>query len=200
MLTIAATEQAEAMSNARAIGVQHGEVTEAAVSSQIAPGAQGKTATQGTGSGSRHFTQQGTAELSWAAMGATAASITRMGYASVSASNGMPLSVPKDPRKSRARVEAVSRGQTMDLFTPKDLTGVGKQKVVQVASAGANLPPAVTFSHSQMGDGPNAISHAGQAVAASFAGSGAGLSEGWTGAQMSVAAKPQPDAEEPLFR
>jgi hypothetical protein len=80
----------------------------------------------------------------------------------VAASNAMPLAQPEG-------TPGTSRGVTLRTFNPTSATGVGAKKDVIVgASIGMALLPAGSFSQSDTGDGPHAISSAGQAVASSF--------------------------------
>jgi hypothetical protein len=136
--------------------VSHAQVTVKAISGDKLPRAAGRVATS-----SNVYTTSGEVEAPVAAFGSLALSVTDKALAA-SAPESMQLAQNKGTR-------GASRGTTMPAFEPQDVgKGVGYQKKVQVASVGLNNRPSNSFSMSERGDGPHAVSRAGEAVSAAM--------------------------------
>jgi hypothetical protein len=153
--TAAITNNAEAVTNARSVGVMSNEMTRSALASTRFPGPMGRVSTNDI------YQQIGSAELPIAAWGATAESSTQGGAAAVAASNAMQLALPPGP--------GAARGTTMSTQDPKAPHGAGKTKNVMLAAVGTTDRPAGAFSMVDLGDGPHAVAQAGEANSVSFA-------------------------------
>lgn len=154
------TGMAEARSAAVAPGFAHMEPLIASLAAYILPGPQSKATTQDTSLTSPGISMT-TGENAGAAFGTVAGAATDQGAFAVAASTAMPLAAPRG-------TPGTSRGSTLKTFDPTDVRGAGKSHAVMVKSIGMNLLPAGSFANSDRGDGPYAISSAGQAVASAY--------------------------------
>jgi hypothetical protein len=158
-LTLATTEYAEASSNGLSAGLSHSEPSLVAAASQTFPAGMSRVSTPTV------VLNQGASEMPAAAFRTAAVAATAGGAAAVSLSEGMLLA-------EDVRAPGASRGSTLNTFNPPDAgRGAGKQGLVRLASVGVNSRPAKAYTISEMGDGPHAISHAGEAVATAFSSS-----------------------------
>lgn len=150
------TLHAESRTQSRGVGFPHFEGTEVAIAASIFPGSQTRVATNDIRQ------NNGPAlEVPGAAFGPVALSATDQGAYAVAASDSMYQAQPQG-------TPGTSRGSTLRTFNPSTLGAAAKGTQVLGASVGMQLPPPGSFSESDRGDGPNAISSAGEAVAASY--------------------------------
>jgi hypothetical protein len=158
-LAAAITPKAQAISAGTGGGVaSHDKSTIQAIATDRYPRVLTRVATRSA------FRNGGDAEAGIAAFGPVALSNTDTNAAlSVSLSKAMPLATAEGTPGS-------SRGNTLPVFAPLTSKGLGKTGLVATASVGTTDKPSDAFSMSEMGDGPHAISHAGEAVASSWAG------------------------------
>jgi hypothetical protein len=169
-VAVAITLNAQATSEAESLGVQHNEASIAALAAYRMPAGTSRVATTGG-----LFDMGGVGEAGAAALGPVAVATTDQGYLAASVSNGMPLANGKD-------VPGTARANTRPVFEPQHSHGVGKSKMVQVASVGLNSITPNSFAMSEMGDGPHAISEAGFAVSGSYSSKDTGEDGGSGGA------------------
>ena len=155
---VARTVNAQALSTTSAV-VQQNEITAAAVAQgRWYPGPESKISTSVTSpTQSDQFGQQGAVELPAAAWGRAAVADTTNGALAIAASDAMPLSQPDG-------TPGAARAVTMPVMNPTmpRLRGT-------TAALGVNYLPSNAYGMSELGDGPNAVAHAGEAVAASMA-------------------------------
>lgn len=148
-----ATDYAEALSQARSLGIDHNEATVRSISAALLPGPLSKSGTDDV------FLQAGAAFLrpSITAFGPMAETDTQGGATAVAAPQAMP----------QASADT-AMSTTANGFTPTLARGAGTRHDVMTASVGTNLLPAGSFGESEQGDGPYAIAAAGDAVASSM--------------------------------
>jgi len=169
-MVFAGTDYAESRSQANTVSLAQNEATVAAVGSEGRyPGAAARTASNTYSNGNSISQNGGVApELPVAAFrtAAVATTDTANTAAAVSASEAMLLSFP-------ANTPGTARGSQWTTFTPDIPQGIGATKQVQTASISTGaLLPNNALSISDMGNGPNAVAMAGNAVASSYAGDG----------------------------
>lgn len=136
-----------------------------AISAARFPGPLGRDATDST------YIQLGTHEMSVDAFGPVAISQTQGGAVAFAMSEAMPF-VQQGTRfqPRRGTDEAVlkaAHGETVHTMEPHP---VWPAKIPVFHSIGAARLPTNALGQSQLGDGPNAVASAGNAVAASYAG------------------------------
>jgi hypothetical protein len=156
----AGANMAEARSQSNIVAIQHRDITLAALSSDWYPGPQTSQATpdlmQRTGPAT---------EVPIAAFRTAAVSTTVNGAVAVAAPDSMPFSPRNAPGAARSAVY-----QTFDPADGVRAAATDKMELIRAASVGSALPPSNAFSISAMGDGPNAVASANEAVATAFAG------------------------------
>ncbi|KAI8463318.1 MAG: hypothetical protein J3K34DRAFT_462491 [Monoraphidium minutum] len=158
MLLAATGMGAEAKSAPRSPGFAHVEGSVAAVA---ADGNFPRTRVS-TGAGIAQNNGVHAGEFSGATFGVNAVSILDTGPIAGAVPSGMRLSEAKG-------TPGTSRGSTLETYAPVYVRGAGAMHNVAVGAAvGLGLPTARSFSQSEQGDGPHAISLAGEAVAVAF--------------------------------
>jgi len=155
-LIVAATQNAESVSDEEATGIAVSESSLAAVASQTFPSSMSRVSTPNL------YHHDGVRELPAATFRTVAVSTTTGGAAAVAAPESMALA-------AKAGTPGTARGSTMRTFDPDPPPrGLGRQGLVQTASVGLTDRPSGAFTISAMGDGPHAIAQAGEAVASAY--------------------------------
>jgi hypothetical protein len=156
--TFAQTLWAQARSQAGQVAIGSNEVSLAAISSKHYPGSQTSAATPDI----NYKSEQLGAEVPIAATGTAAVSTTDMGAVAVAASEARIMATKN--------TNSVSQWQT---YAPARMNSDAVMGQPNTASVGANLVPNGALATSDQGDGPNAVSAAGMAVASAYAGNAA---------------------------
>ncbi|KIZ04077.1 hypothetical protein MNEG_3878 [Monoraphidium neglectum] len=152
------TDHAEALAIAQSLGIEHDEASISAVSSGRFPGPSSSVVTDDVDEDAGG----GTPIISLATFGATAVASTSGGAVAVAGSEAMPMAAP-------IGAPGTAMSTTITSFTPTTIPkGTGKLGDVMLMSIGANNKAAGSFSESEAGDGPHAISAAGEAVASAY--------------------------------
>jgi hypothetical protein len=157
-LAVAITPFAQAVAHISAAGLQHNEATIKSVANEAFPRSGARVATRTS------FHAGGDAEAGIAAFGPISLSQTDTGAIAASAADSMPLAMPKG-------TPGAARGNTLAVFEPQDSghgPGAAGTGLVMTGSLGVTGRPSNSFAMSEMGDGPNAISQAGDATASAF--------------------------------
>jgi hypothetical protein len=124
------------------------------------PGAANATSTR-----ARVATKSGVIDTGIAAFGPVALSNIEVSpVLAASMSRAMPLATAASSQ------QGVSRGNTLPVSEPTSVSGLRTKGLVAPASVGVTERASNAFSMSEMGDGPHAIAHAGEAVTSSWAG------------------------------
>jgi hypothetical protein len=157
-LAAAITPKAQAVSSTSGTGIAHDKSTTQAVASDHFQRTLTRVATKSS------FHAGGDAEAGIAAFGPVALSSTDTTAAvAASLSKAMPLAMDAEDR-------GASRGNTLEVFEPQTAKGLGATGLVATASVGVTDRPSNAFSMSDIGDGPHAVAHAGEATASAWAG------------------------------